>query len=254
MFNLKKLPQESWVTHWRCHQQWSRRWIQECKTREEVSDMYDTEIILRKMPPWLVTWIRDKKPRDIEEIMEWVDDDLFNSNRPTEQKRHFQQRRDCLTEHGRQSETEQKPISAVKREAKQKSGKKQQTDEGTKPLRRPKFDPNFGPCCFSSNEYGHFANACPEKVQQINFIEEEPLVAVIRGMISGNNVHHILVDSGASKTVIRNQWVPYAAMTDKHLHFAALSGPLQVLPLAVVTLEIDGQKVELEVAISDKLR
>ena len=43
-------------------------------------------------------------------------------------------------------------------------------------------------------------------------------------------------------------------MTGKHLRFAALSGPLQVLPLAVVTLEIDGQKLELEVAVSDNLR
>ena len=254
MFSLKKLPQESWVTHWRRHQQWSRRWIQECKTREEVSDMYDAEIILGKMPPWLVTWIRDKKPRDIEEMMEWVDDHLFNSNRPPDQNRRFQQRGDRLTEHGRQSETEQKPTSAVKREAEQKSGKKQRTDEGTKPWRRPKFDPNLGPRCFSCNEYGHFANACPEKVQQINFIEEEPLAAVIRGKIAGNDVHHILVDTGASKTVIRKQWVPNAAMTGKRLRFAALSGPLQVLPLAVVTLEIDGQKLELEVAVSDNLR
>ena len=43
-------------------------------------------------------------------------------------------------------------------------------------------------------------------------------------------------------------------MTVKHLHFAALSGPLHVLPLAVVTLEIDGQKLELEVAVTNNLR
>ena len=146
--------------------------------------MYDAEIILGKMPPWLVTWIRDKKPRDIEEMMEWVDDHLFNSNRPPDQNRRFQQRGDRLTEQGRQSETEQKPTSAVKREAEQKSGRKQQTDEGTKPWRRPKFDPNLDPRCFSCNEYGHFANACPKKVQQINFIEDEALAAVIRGKIA----------------------------------------------------------------------
>ena len=62
MFNLKKLPQGSWVTHWRRHQLWIRLWIQDCKTREEDSDMYDAEIILGKMPPWLVTWIREKNP------------------------------------------------------------------------------------------------------------------------------------------------------------------------------------------------
>ena len=91
-------------------------------------------------------------------------------------------------------------------------------------------------------------------MQQINFIEDEPLAAVIRCKIAGNDVHHILVDTGAIKTVIRKEWVPDAAMTGKRLCFAALSGPLQVLPLAVVTLEIDGRKLELEVAVSDNLR
>ena len=51
-----------------------------------------------------------------------------------------------------------------KKEAEQKSGKKQQTDEETWPWHRPKFDPNLGPHYFSCNEYGHFANACPKKV------------------------------------------------------------------------------------------
>ena len=152
-----------------------------------------------------------------------MDDHLFNSNTLPDPNRRFQQRGDSLTEHGHQSEAEQKPISAVKREAEQKSGKKQQIDVGTKPWRRPKFDPNLGPRCFSCNEYGHFANACPMKVQQINFSEDEPLAAVIRGKIAGNDVHHILVDTGASKTVIKKQWVPDAAMTGKHLHFSALS-------------------------------
>ena len=64
--------------------------------------------------------------------MEWVDNHLFKSNILPDQNRRFQQREDHLTEHGRQSETEQRPISAVKREAEQKSGKKQQRDEGTK--------------------------------------------------------------------------------------------------------------------------
>lgn len=81
---------------------------------------------------WLVTWIRDKKPRDIEEMMEWVDDYLFNSNIPPDQNRHFQQRGDRSTDHECQSGTEQKPTSAVKRE-----GEQHATDEGTKPWRRP---------------------------------------------------------------------------------------------------------------------
>ena len=80
------------------------------------------------------------------------------------------------------------------------------------------------------------------------------MAVVIRDKIAGNDVHRILVNTGASKTVIRKQWVPDAAMTGKRLRFAALSEPLQVLPLAVVTLEIDGRKLELEVAVSDNLR
>ena len=74
--------------------------------------------------------------------MEWVDDPLFNSNILPDQNTYFPQRGDLPTEHGRQSETEEKPISAVKREAEQKSEKKGKRDEGTKPWHRPKFDPN----------------------------------------------------------------------------------------------------------------
>ena len=63
----------------------------------------------------------------------------------------------------------------------------------------------------------------------------------------------VLVDTVASKNVLKKQWIPDAAITGKHIHFAALSGPPQGLPLAVVTLEIDGQKLELEVTVSDNL-
>ena len=59
---------------------------------------------------------------------------------------------------------------------------------------KPKFDPNLGLCCFSCNECGYFANACPKKVQKINFVEDEPLAAVISGRIAGNDIHRILVD------------------------------------------------------------
>ena len=75
--------------------------------------------------------------------------------------------------------------------------------EQSKPWHRLKFDPNLGPRCFSCNGYGCFANACPKQVQQINFVEDEPLAAVIRDKIAGNDVHRILVDTGASKTVLR---------------------------------------------------
>ena len=85
-------------------------------------------------------------------------------------------------------------------------------------------------------------NACSKKVQQINFVEDEPLAAVIRGKIARNHIYRILVETGANKTVIRKRWVSDAAMTGKCLRFTALSGPLQMLPLAVVPFEIDGQK------------
>ena len=75
--------------------------------------------------------------------MECVNDHLFKNKRPPDQNRLFQQIGDCLTEHGCLSETEQKPISVVKREAEKKSGNKQQTDEGTKPWRRPNFTPTW---------------------------------------------------------------------------------------------------------------
>ena len=90
-------------------------------------------------------------------------------------------------------------------------------------------------------------------MQQINFIEDEPLAAVIRGKRAGNDVRLILVDTRTRKTVIRKQWVPNAAMTGKCLCFVVMSRPLELIPKAVVTFEIDGQKPELEVAVSDNL-
>ena len=61
---------------------------------------------------------------------------------------------------------------------------------------------------FSCNEYGHFANTCPNIVQQINLVEDEPLAVVIRGKIAGNDVYCILVNTGARKTVISNSRYP----------------------------------------------
>ena len=64
--------------------------------------------------------------------------------RQPNQNRRFQQRRDRPTEHS-VSQNKQKPTSAAKREAEQKTGKKQPADEGMKPWCRTKFATLLGP-------------------------------------------------------------------------------------------------------------
>ena len=50
-----------------------------------------------------------------------------------------------------------------------------------------------------------------QRLQHINFIVDETLASVIRGMIVRKYAHHILVR--ACKTVVRKPWIPNATMT-----------------------------------------
>ena len=107
---------------------------------------------------------------------------------------------------------EQKPTLAVKRELVQKSRKKQQMDEGTKSWCRYKFDPSLSPCCFPVISMG-ILQMSSQRVQHINFIVNEQLVSVIRGMIVWNDIHYTLVDTGECKTVVRKPWSHYDRLT-----------------------------------------
>ena len=123
-----------------------------------------------------------------------------------------------------------------------------------KPWLKPKFDLILGPRCFQCNGYGHIASACPQKPEPVGLVLEHPRAAAYGGKIAGNPVKKMLVDTGASRTIVNSQWVLPAARTGVTLPFSLFSSEPCDLHLARVPIAVTDKEVDLEVAVQDDLK
>ena len=73
------------------------------------------------------------------------------------------------------------------------------------------------------------------------------------GTISGKLVHDIILDTGASKTIIRKELVRKGKMLDRCVEVKCAHGDETTYPFADVKVCIDGKEYYIEAAVSDRL-
>ncbi len=112
------------------------------------------------------------------------------------------------------------------------------------------------PICHLCSEPGHIKPNCPKKkskVQCINtlYSSEEML---IYGLISGVPCNDILVDTGASRTLVSSKYVPQGAYTGESVTVTGFKGNDETsFPIAHVKLEVGEVKDHYDVVVSDAL-
>ena len=137
---------------------------------------------------------------------------------------------------------------------------------------QPKFDRQGRPRCFQCNAYGHFAVECHSKpavakpktevdwVGALTQQQELKLVestidrrATVCGSIGGHSFKNILLDTGATQTVIKRELVDPHYFTGEHKVARSFNGNQQSFPLAKTSVRVDGAEHDLDVLVADEL-
>ena len=92
----------------------------------------------------------------------------------------------------------------------------------------------------------------------ISTLKREPHVArpgVLKsGVVEGESVDDILVDSGCSRTMVHRKLVPECKVKEvEAIAMQCVHGDTVLYPLAEISLEVEGQAVVVEAAISNTL-
>ena len=111
--------------------------------------------------------------------------------------------------------------------------------------------------CFNCNKKGHFASNCPEKSMYCGTKQprrwSEQNRAYQRGTINDIYCKDILVDTGASKTLVRGDFVTEDNILDGEVTIKCAHGDTISYPLAAVKITIGGKEIITEAAVSDTL-
>ena len=128
------------------------------------------------------------------------------------------------------------------------------------PTPRKEIRPNYldGVKCYSCNQKGHLAANCPSKSLYCDLVATEALprgqeCVHRRGTINGIVCSDILVDTGATKTLVQGDLVSDNAILDGEITIRCAHGDIVSYPLAVVQNNIGGKDIITQAAVSSTL-
>lgn len=198
------------------------------------------------MPERMQTWVRDRKPSSAKETAQMAEE--YIRHRPWEGesgKKLIPKTSFRLA--GRESGGERKRATTM-------TIKKERPEpDGSKPWMLPKFDPTRGPRCFQCHEYGHIASLCPTRTKTVLLAKMTEGLIRRMGRIGNQEVDTILLDSGATVSIVNKKWVPDADLRKDMVRVVGYSGDVRVLPTAEVDLRVMGEMARVLEAVQDSL-
>ena len=107
--------------------------------------------------------------------------------------------------------------------------------------------------CHGCGEPGHIKPNCPHRVRSVNSPDPSSL-EVVKGRIAGKVVSGLLVDTGATRTLVREDLIPAGAYTGESVTLDSWRGSqLSKHKVAEVDIEVDGVSVLAKVAVVAQL-
>lgn len=113
--------------------------------------------------------------------------------------------------------------------------------------------------CFNCREWGHIGANCPKKVFHVSEVRlartpKQPAPQLhVTGRINGVECDRLRLDSGATITIVQAKFVEPHDWVGDTAHVVTALGQVQTLPLANVTLELQGQAIRCNVAVAEYL-
>ena len=245
------------------------KWMQECKTIEEVKDEVIREQVVNSVPEDVRIWVKERKPKSGQEAAGLADDYAQARKEglaigPTGESKKWERGSplQCSKCH-RRGHLAEDCRSAIKPEEQERRNTE---DAGRVGKLRVELKDVV---CYNCQQKGHYSSKCPANAmlvveqqadQRGNWdvrsqeVAQKLNVHTTAGVIEGVEVQDILLDTGCAKTIVREDYVPKEKYLEGEMvAIRCAHGDTDLYPLAQVGITIDGQALEVEVAVSQSL-
>ena len=228
------------------------KWMQTCKTAEDVKDRVVLEQLLDTLPTSVRVFVKERKPTSSAEAAHLADDYITARKESdvgaTQDKRQGVRCNRC------------KKIGHFARECRQGTTiEPEERSEASRPKQKRDLKEIV---CFNCQQKGHYASNCPSKPslfcqenalsEKKNNVFEGSLQRT--GIVEGREVKNILLDTGCARTLIRQELVPHEKMIEgEAIPIRCAHGDTVLYPLALVKIVVGGCTIQIKAAVSETL-
>ena len=234
------------------------RWARESKSRDDLLDLMVMEQFLAILPDDIRVSVLERQPKDCDEAgrfagsylqarsrtITWRDRKLTAPvNKCPRCEKHGHWARNCPKHRdvdGRDSERQPSSLHQTT------------TPKNSRPQGRNMAEVR----CYNCNEKGHFSSSCPRRLlycgrAKVQTKGEERVHR--RGIVNGVYCTKILVDTGATQTLVRKDLISNDDILDGEVMIRCAHGDTVSYPLAVVKINIGGKDIITTAAVSSTL-
>ena len=240
------------------------RWTRETTTHKELLDLVVREQFLSVLPADVRVAVMERKPKDCKEASQFAENYLQaramsivtkDAKAPTTKcsrcRRHGHWAQDCTK---RQGSDERDPAARTTTNG----GLQQRRNPGNQTTRDARPRSTDGVRYFNCNERVHISSTCPKRSlycsgSKLGITSSGPEMARRQWTVNGVFCPDILVDTGATQTVVRKELVTDDDILDGEVMIQCAHGDTASYPLAVVKIYIEGNDIITTAAVSSTL-
>ena len=225
------------------------KWTKECTTVRVVVEMIVEEQLLDTMPASVRVWVHERKPQDSAEAAQLADDyaqawKVSGSGQSGSKRgeRHAEQRR-CFG---------CKQVGHVEQDCPmQRDGSRGGAPSGG-PVQQGRKAPSLK--CFNCGGIGHHARQCPGNALFCHghgWQRRQGLT--LHGVVEGQVVDDILLDTACSKTLVWRELVPQEKILPEQVPILCAHGDTVMYPLANIEVQLGCVTFVVEATVLDRL-